>query len=164
MGNSWKTFNTAEAKAVQGAGLKLISIFQKSANYSGYFTESQGVSDGKEAERYARAVGQPEGSAIYFAVDFAAQPIHMRGILNYITGVKKTLKGYKVGLYGSYAVMQAVKGRLITTGKPTHGPAVKLQTSSICTSFIMTLLWPVWLLIVIVLKRAQGIGVVYKLK
>lgn len=112
LGNSWKSFNAAEARAIQDAGLKLISIFQKSANHANYFSEAQGVSDAREAERYAREVGQPEGSAIYFAVDFNAQAGHMRGILNYVTGVKKTLKDYKMGLYGSYAVMQAVKGRV----------------------------------------------------
>ncbi|WP_235872315.1 LysM peptidoglycan-binding domain-containing protein [Siminovitchia acidinfaciens] len=32
--------------------------------------------------------------------------------MNYITRVKKTLKGYKVGMYGSYTVMHAVKGQV----------------------------------------------------
>ncbi|WP_412781575.1 glycoside hydrolase domain-containing protein, partial [Aeromonas diversa] len=57
LGNSWKTFDAAEAKVIQEAGLKLISIAQKSANYPGYHTKAQGMADAKDAEIYATLVG-----------------------------------------------------------------------------------------------------------
>jgi peptidoglycan hydrolase-like protein with peptidoglycan-binding domain len=112
LGNSWKTFNKDEAKAITEAGLKLISIFEKSPLNVNYFTKAQGVSDAKEAESFANAVGQPHGTAIYFTVDYDAQPSHFNDILAYLEGVRETLKNYKVGLYGSYSVMMAVKGKV----------------------------------------------------
>jgi LysM repeat protein len=112
LGNSWKTFNKDEAKVITEAGLKLISIFEKSPLSVSYFTKSQGINDAKEAESFANAVGQPHGTAIYFTVDYDAQPSHMSAILSYLDGVRETLKDYKVGLYGSFTVMNAVKGKV----------------------------------------------------
>ncbi len=111
LGNSWKTFDTSEAEAICKAGLKLISIFQKSADRAAYFTEAQGKADGLEAVKAAKAVGQPAGTAIYFAVDFDARSSSMPSILAYFNGVNKTFHTYKLGIYGSYAVMLAVKGK-----------------------------------------------------
>lgn len=112
LGDSWKTFDQAEAKAIGDAGLKLISIFEKNSTFIGYFTKAQGVADAKEAMTYAKSVGQPVGSAIYFTVDYDAQASHMSAICDYLDGVNETIKDYKVGLYGSYAVMMAVKGKV----------------------------------------------------
>jgi peptidoglycan hydrolase-like protein with peptidoglycan-binding domain len=112
LGNSWKTFNNEEAKVISDAGLKLISIFEKSPLNVSYFTKSQGINDAKEAESYANAVGQPHGTAIYFTVDYDAQPSHMSAILSYLDGVRETLNDYKVGLYGSYSVINAIKGKV----------------------------------------------------
>jgi len=88
LGNTWKGFNKAEAKAIQDAGLKLVSIFQKSANYAGYFSKEQGIRDAKQAQEWAEDVGQPEGTAIYFAVDFDAQGAHLKNVLAYVEGLK----------------------------------------------------------------------------
>lgn len=112
LGNSWKTFDKNEAKAIQDAGLKLISIFEKNSTFSGYFTKPQGIADAKEAMQLANAVGQPSGTAIYFTVDYDAQPSHMGAICTYLDGLRETLKDYKVGLYGSYNVMMAVNGKV----------------------------------------------------
>ncbi|GKU82579.1 glycoside hydrolase domain-containing protein [Niallia sp. NCCP-28] len=110
LGSSWKSFDKAEAATIQAAGLKLISIHQKSANYSAYFTEVQGISDAKEAMKNAAAVDQPKGTAIYFAVDFSSQAKDVKNIVKYFKAVKKTLSGYKLGVYGSYNTITAVKG------------------------------------------------------
>lgn len=112
LGNSWKTFDRKEAEDIQNAGLQLISIFQKSANKLAYFTEAQGISDAKEAMKYAKAVGQPTGTAIYFAIDFDVTTSQLAAINQYINGLKKTLHTYKLGIYGSYTVMQAIKGKV----------------------------------------------------
>ncbi|PKG23139.1 glycoside hydrolase domain-containing protein [Niallia nealsonii] len=109
LGESWKTFDEKEAAAIQSAGLLLISIFQKSANRSSYFSWKQGELDGKEASNYAKEVDQPKGTAIYFAVDFDAQLKDMETIRRYMNGVKNQLQDYKVGVYGSSRVMQALK-------------------------------------------------------
>jgi LysM repeat protein len=112
LGNSWKTFDLEEAKAIQSASLKLISIYETSPTSVFYFTKSQGISDAKAAYDYAKVVGQPIGTAIYFTVDYDAQDAHMGAILAYLDGLKETLKEYKIGLYGSYSVMNAVKGKV----------------------------------------------------
>jgi nucleoid-associated protein YgaU len=112
LGNSWKTFDAAEAQAIQSAGLNLISIFEKNSTKASYFSKAQGMADAQEAYKYAKAVGQPAGSAIYFTVDYNAQLTDLPAILEYVEGVKQLLVDYKVGLYGSYAVMQAVKGHV----------------------------------------------------
>lgn len=91
---------------------KLISIFQKSNNGIQFLSKEQGISHAKEAEGFAKTVGQPEGTAIYFAVDFDAQSSHMSKILEFVEGIKSALKDYKVGVYGSYNVMQVVKGNV----------------------------------------------------
>jgi hypothetical protein len=112
LGNNWKSFDAAEAKLIQNAGLKLISIFEKSPLRASYFTRAQGIADAKEADVYAKTVGQPLDTAIYFTVDYDAQASDMPAILAYINGIKETLLDYRIGLYGSYDVMQAVKGKI----------------------------------------------------
>ncbi len=47
LGNSWKSFDKAEAKAIQNVGLDLCSIYQTTANGSSYFNKAQGLKDGK---------------------------------------------------------------------------------------------------------------------
>lgn len=110
LGNSWKTFDKAEVEAIKAAGLKLVSIFEKNSTKLSYFTKSQGIADAEEAMKLAKDVGQPVGTAIYFTVDYNAQPSHMDDIKVYLQGVTETIKDYKVGLYGSHTVMMSVKG------------------------------------------------------
>jgi hypothetical protein len=112
LGNSWKTFNVEEAEVIKGSGLKLISIFEKNSTKASYFSKSQGMADAQEAFKYAKSVGQPTGSTIYFTVDYDAQPADIPAILDYLNGVKQCLVDYKIGLYGSYNVMQAVRGHV----------------------------------------------------
>lgn len=108
--SDWKGLTVAEVSAIQAAGLKLISIFEKGATKASYFTKSQGISDAKEAYKLAKALGQPVGSTIYFTVDYDAQPTHMGAIKEYLAGIRQCLVDYKIGLYGSHDVMQAVNG------------------------------------------------------
>lgn len=110
--SAWKGLTADEANAIKQAGLKLVSVFEKGATKSSYFTKSQGVSDAQEAHRLAKSIGQPSGSAIYFTVDYDAQPADMPAIIEYLNGIKQLLTDYKIGLYGSYNVMQAVRGHV----------------------------------------------------
>lgn len=112
LGDSWKSFSKAEAAAIQKAGLDLCSIYQDTANHASYFRKSQGEKDGKQATIYAANVNQPKGSVIYFAVDYdTSNKQQLNAIKNYFAGVKSTItKDYKVGVYGSYTVIEALKG------------------------------------------------------
>jgi LysM repeat protein len=91
---------------LSNAGLKMISIWETNPTYARYFRKDKGIADGKDALAYAKSIGQPEGSAIYFAVDYDAQVADMQAILSYFTGVRQSLgKHYKAGAYGSCAVL-----------------------------------------------------------
>ncbi|MGV3465261.1 MAG: glycoside hydrolase domain-containing protein, partial [Heyndrickxia sp.] len=110
--SAWKGLTIEEVNSINIAGLKLVSIFEKGATKSSYFTKAQGMADAQEAYKLAKSLGQPAGSAIYFAVDYDAQPGDMATILEYVIGLKQLLVDYKIGIYGSYAVMMAVKGQV----------------------------------------------------
>lgn len=107
----WKSLTKTEVKAILDSGLKLVSVYQWSANHSEYFTYERGKQDGAHASKVAKELGQPEGTPIYFAVDYDAQPKNIQGVLDYFRGVKVTIKGYKVGVYGSFYVMNEVKAK-----------------------------------------------------
>ena len=70
------------------------------------------------AYQQARAVGQPNGSAIYFAVDYNAPERDIVGaVQQYFRGVRAALAAagggsppYRVGVYGSGAVCTYMKG------------------------------------------------------
>jgi LysM repeat protein len=107
LGNSWKSMDKTEADEIISAGLNIVSIWETNPTNAAYFTENQGINDGKQASTYAAAIGQPKGSAIYFAVDYDAQPSDMNAILSYFSGVRRGLDpSYKVGVYGSYSVLE----------------------------------------------------------
>ena len=79
-----------------------------------HFSYSSGYSDAMAAYPQARAVGQPVGSAIYFAVDFNAQllePIdeYFHGIAAGLAAASGGNANYSVGVYGSGAVCDEVK-------------------------------------------------------
>jgi LysM repeat protein len=107
LGNSWKSIKEKECDALINAGLKIISIWETNPTFAAYFTKNQGSADAKMASAFARSIGQIEGSAIYFAVDFDAQDGDMKGILNYFSGIREELDQiYKAGVYGSYDVLK----------------------------------------------------------
>ena len=92
LGNSWKSFDKAEVMIIQKAGLDLCSIYQTSANNSSYFSKDQGKKDGRQATTWANNVGQPKGSVIYFAVDYAADGrSQLNNVKSYFEGVKSSL-------------------------------------------------------------------------
>lgn len=109
--NLWNGLTLDEVKAIQGAGLALFLILELSPTKAAYFSYAKGVSDAQFALAEAEYLGAPKGIAIYFTVDYEAQPQDMAAINEYLHGVHSILTGkYLVGIYGSYAVMIATKG------------------------------------------------------
>lgn len=106
LGDSWKTYDRAEAEAISEAGMKVVSIYETNPTHDSYFTAEQGKQDAQNAAKYAKQVGQPEGTAIYFTVDYGGGNSNLGQVLNYFQAIKKNLNGYKVGGYGSYAVVK----------------------------------------------------------
>lgn len=103
--SSWKGLTNNEATMLKTAGIDIFSIYETNPTSLTYFTESKGKSDALDAIALAQEVGQPTGTAIYFTVDYDAQPAHFPAILAYFKAIKENLSGFKLGAYGSYAVL-----------------------------------------------------------
>lgn len=107
---AWKRLTPAEAKAITDAGMQIVSVYETTANRPAGGA-SAGRSDGAAALKEARTVGQPPGSAIYFAVDYDAQPRDYDEIEAYLKAAASEIPGYSVGVYGSYAVVEEMHRR-----------------------------------------------------
>jgi hypothetical protein len=113
----WPTLTAEEARTISANGMKLVAVWEYLSNKPEHFTYERGFSDAITAYQQARAIGQPSGSAIYFAVDFNAQEPHISGAINqYFRGVRAALAAagggvapYRVGVYGSGAVCAYLK-------------------------------------------------------
>ncbi len=101
-----KQLMAAEAGAILGAGLAIGSVFQHYSNVPENIHAERGKQDGDASLARASALGQPQGSAIYFGIDFdwlASDAARRANILAYFTEVSSRVKGagYRVGVYGS---------------------------------------------------------------
>ncbi|MBV8121251.1 MAG: DUF1906 domain-containing protein [Alphaproteobacteria bacterium] len=112
----WPPLSIGEARLLSSLGLKIVAVWESHSRTPGYFSYSSGFSDAMTAYRQAKAIGQPPGSAIYFAVDFNAQGRSFERIDEYFRGIQAGLAAasgripdYAVGVYGSGAVCDAVK-------------------------------------------------------
>jgi hypothetical protein len=113
----WPTLSAEEARMVSAAGMSLVAVWESHSHKRDYFSYASGYSDAVTADRQAKAIGQPPGSAIYFAVDFNAQEPDVRGPVDrYFRGVAAGLaaaggrtREYRVGVYGSGAVCDYLK-------------------------------------------------------
>ncbi|GHU91731.1 hypothetical protein FACS1894202_13690 [Clostridia bacterium] len=106
-----KVIRAEEAQMLSDSGFYLVSVFQDYNNAPSWFSADYGKKHGAEARVYAQKICQPPHSAIYFAVDFDAQPDEINGVVkDYFTAVKEALGGlYEVGVYGSGSVCAAMK-------------------------------------------------------
>lgn len=101
--NSAKNLGAEEARTLTAAGLRLGAVWESAGTHAGYFGRAQGRSDGSAALALARAVGQPEGSSIYFAVDYDPSQADLDGpVADYFSALASILgSGYRIGVYGS---------------------------------------------------------------
>lgn len=106
--SGWKALKMEEAEIINQAGLDIVSVFETKADRAlgGY---GAGMVDGVTAAKVAKQIGQPEGSCIYFAVDFEATASQMDTVIDYIQAASKVTPDYTTGVYGSYAVVEAVR-------------------------------------------------------
>ena len=126
---------TAQVQSDLAAGLQVVSIFEtngmSSTNFQTgaatfgwetYLTAAQGETDAAAAYKAAVAVGQPAGSAIYFAMDFdpaatdgsiteatalSRVDAYFSGIATYFATLPNA-STYGVGVYGAGATLQSV--------------------------------------------------------
>jgi glycoside hydrolase-like protein len=113
----WPTLSAEEARMVSSAGMSLVAVWESHPHKRDYFSYTSGYSDGLAAHRQAKAIGQPAGTGIYFAVDFNAQepdiggPVdqYFRGVHAGLAAAAEQTREYRVGVYGSGAVCDYLK-------------------------------------------------------
>lgn len=103
-----KALTRTEADAITRAGLSIIPIYQDGGERSAHFSRSRGEADAEKAYVAAKALGIPDESIVYFAVDFDAMGKDLENILAYFDGVTNTLKDYYVGIYGTRNICATV--------------------------------------------------------
>jgi hypothetical protein len=110
----WPALSASEAQRLSLLGLKIVAVYEPHSPYPAYFSYYSGYYDAIAAYGQAQAAGQPAGSAIYFAIDFNAQAL--APIEQYFSGIAAGLAAasggrapYRIGVYGSGAVCDAVK-------------------------------------------------------
>lgn len=101
----------AEALHLSGMGIYLVSVFEDNPTSAGYFSEQRGMDDGRHAFGYAAiGVQQPQGTPIYFTVDYDATPQDLTAtIVPYFRSVRESRGSYLVGVYGSGLVCRTLK-------------------------------------------------------
>jgi LysM repeat protein len=118
-----KRLTLPEAQALVRAGLQLGAVFEEGISHSA-FNHATGLAHAAVAHDLAtKKIGQPAGSAIYFAVDFDATPAEVATrIKPYFEGIRDGLAAadggtarYAVGVYGSGLVC----GSLLDSGLAT---------------------------------------------
>jgi hypothetical protein len=111
----WPALTAAEAQRLSALGLKIVAVWEFHSGRPEYFSYASGYWDANSAWRQAAAAGQPAGSAIYFGVDFNARGAALYQVDQYFRGVNAAFAaisrggpGYRIGVYGSGAVCDAV--------------------------------------------------------
>ena len=99
-----KGVTVTEAKAIRAAGLGLVVVYESYAKRADE-GRAAGIADGKTALAFARAIGFPETKPLYFAVDFAPSVAELAHVDAYLQGVAFSIGLSRVGVYGSYAVV-----------------------------------------------------------
>lgn len=112
----WPPLSPGEAQRLSSLGLKIVAVYEYHKPRPEHFTYEGGYNDALTAYSEAKAVGQPAGSAIYFAADFHARYYEVASVVDYFRGVHAALaaagggrENYAVGVYGSAPVCNAVK-------------------------------------------------------
>jgi C1A family cysteine protease len=108
--SAWKRLTQSEARQVSAAGIKLFTVFENDGDP--VLSSDAGISHGQIALQQAHQIGQPEGSAIYFALEHLPsgyRAVHVPGIKTYVSGLRVALQGkYKLGVYSDGVVCDAL--------------------------------------------------------
>ena len=102
-----KILTKEEAAAISSAGMSIVTVFEHGASPT--LDNATGSSHASLARDQAVAIGQPKGSAIYFALDSELGTAALPGVKAYFAGVRSILNGdYEIGVYGDGIVCQAL--------------------------------------------------------
>jgi hypothetical protein len=108
----------AEAQELSKNNIKIFVVFEDFGQASKLkLTKDQGKKDGTSALNQAQAIGQPQGSAIYFAVEGLPngyKTADLPKIREYFSGVKEAIGNkYELGVYGDGVVCKTMLGENI---------------------------------------------------
>ena len=107
---SWR-ITKAEAQMLSGAGIKIFTVYEDSGSGLA-LTEQQGASDATNAVQQAVGIGQPHGSAIYFAVEglpHGYKKSDLPAIRKYFSGVHSVVgTKFKLGVYSDGIVCKTL--------------------------------------------------------
>ena len=106
----WKALTAEEARAVSGAGLGLLCVWETAADRALGGSDA-GTADGRQARELAESLGMPESGAVYFAVDFDARDGQLDAVERYLKAAAAALGPYRAGAYGSFTVVEEMYAR-----------------------------------------------------
>jgi hypothetical protein len=93
----------AEAQKLSQAGIKIFAVHEETGRMDFSLTKEQGQEHGLNALLQADQIGQPQGTAIYFALEGLPNGYkqeHLPAIRQYFEGVKASIgEKYKLGVY-----------------------------------------------------------------
>lgn len=101
---SGKGITAAEYRTLVTGGIAVVLNYEHAAGdmKAGY---DRGVQHAREAERYRQAAGIPV-APIYFSADWDAQATEQAAINAYLNGAASVVGPLRVGVYGSYSVVE----------------------------------------------------------
>jgi hypothetical protein len=107
---AWKRITKPEATALSDADIEIFAVFEDGGDPE--LSSSSGIHDAQIALQQAVSIGQPQGSAIYFAMEHLPDGYnawHLPGIRDYYHGLKEVLDGkYRLGVYSDGVVCDAL--------------------------------------------------------
>lgn len=115
-----KNLTAAEAGALHALGISVAVVWEATANRA-LGGAAAGATDGREAKTQAATCGLPDSAAIYYAVDFDAQPGQFPAIVAYQQAFASAIAPHPVGVYGGVAVVSYMTG---------HGARYGWQTAA----------------------------------
>lgn len=135
LASSRKGMTKEEVQALASIGVKIVSVYETTENRALEGADA-GTEDMANAIDLAAALGQPQGSDIFLAVDFDASQAQIAGpITDYFTAAAKEAMGEcAVSVYGNGLTCQWLKGKLLAKhtwvagGKGMQGTRAFLAT------------------------------------
>ena len=127
-----KLLDNTEVLGLRNANLKIVSVYQDYGNNISDFSIEKANLHAERAMELAEGLNQPEGSVIYFGVDFSPSSSELNTIVQYFITVKNKLSGkYKIGVYGTAEVCDLIRHDLASHSWLSHNIRNNTNTNSI---------------------------------
>lgn len=108
-----KKITPEELNLLSAASVKIVSLFQLSGTDVNDFTRVNGISHATQAVNCAAALGQPNGTPIYFCVDCLPSKLALNayfgGINSILSNSSKNPNGYIMGVYGTAGTLKYLR-------------------------------------------------------